>query len=135
MKVRSIFPPILQRHQQLVRQAEFRRSPRIAFLLRFRFQHVHPFSKGVWANAAQPFERFGFEMLNLLLGHRLCLLDLFVLIFQTFARGLLIAFHQSAYRNFKWFYTQLVCRYWRKAFPGLVSYNRSVEWMPSALIP
>jgi transposase len=103
--------------------------------LRFRFQHVHPFSKGVWANAAQPFERFGFEMLNLLLGHRLCLLDLLVLIFQTFARGLLIAFHQSAYRNFKWFYTQLVCRYWRKAFPGLVSYNRSVEWMPSALIP
>ncbi len=30
---------------------------------------------------------------------------------------ILIAFHQSAYRNFKWFYTQLVCRYWRKAFP------------------
>lgn len=23
---------------------------------------------------------------------------------------ILIAFHQSAYRNFKWFYTQLVCR-------------------------
>lgn len=48
---------------------------------------------------------------------------------------ILIAFHQSAYRNFKWFYTQLVCRYWRRAFPGLVSYNRFVEWMPSALIP
>ncbi len=32
---------------------------------------------------------------------------------------ILIAFHQSAYRNFKWFYTQLVCRYWRKAFPRL----------------
>ncbi len=30
---------------------------------------------------------------------------------------ILIAFHQSAYRNFKWFYTQLVGRYWRKAFP------------------
>jgi hypothetical protein len=39
----------------------------------------------------------------------------------------LIAFHQSAYRNFKWFYSQLVCRYWRQAFPGLVSYHRFVE--------
>lgn len=48
---------------------------------------------------------------------------------------ILIAFHQSAYRNFKWFYSQLVCRYWRKAFPGLVSYHRFVEWMPLALIP
>lgn len=48
---------------------------------------------------------------------------------------ILIAFHQSAYRNFKWFYTQLVCCYWRDAFPGLVSYNRFVEWMPSALVP
>lgn len=48
---------------------------------------------------------------------------------------ILIAFHQSAYRNFKWFYTQLVCRYWRRAFPGLVSYQRFVEWMPSTLMP
>ncbi len=48
---------------------------------------------------------------------------------------ILIAFHQSAYRNFKWFYTQLVCRYWRNAFPQLVSYQRFVEWMPSTLIP
>lgn len=31
---------------------------------------------------------------------------------------ILIACHQSASRNFKWFYTQL-CRYWGKAFPGL----------------
>lgn len=37
---------------------------------------------------------------------------------------ILIAFHQSAYRNFKWFYTQLVCRYWSQAFPRLVSYQR-----------
>jgi transposase len=48
---------------------------------------------------------------------------------------ILIAFHQSAYRNFKWFYTQLVCCQWRNAFPGLVSYHRFVEWMPSTLIP
>lgn len=48
---------------------------------------------------------------------------------------ILIAFHQSAYRNFKWFYTQCVCRHWRNAFPRLVSYQRFVEWMPSVLIP
>jgi transposase len=48
---------------------------------------------------------------------------------------ILIAFHQSAYRNFKWFYTQFVCRYWRRAFPRLVSYQRFVEWMLSTLIP
>ncbi|HEY9764505.1 MAG TPA: IS982 family transposase [Trichocoleus sp.] len=59
-------------------------------------------------------------------SRRLCLSEVMTI---------LIAFHQSAYRNFKWFYTQLVCRYWRNAFPGLVSYNRSVEWIPSALIP
>jgi hypothetical protein len=46
---------------------------------------------------------------------------------------ILIAFHQSAYRNFKAFYTQMVCRYWRTAFPGLVSYSRFIEWMPSTL--
>lgn len=59
-------------------------------------------------------------------ARRLCLSEIMTI---------LIAFHQSAYRNFKWFYTQLVCRYWRNAFPGLVSYNRFVEWIPSALIP
>ncbi len=36
---------------------------------------------------------------------------------------------------FKWFYNHLVCSYWRKAFPALVSYNRFVEWMPSVLLP
>ncbi len=48
---------------------------------------------------------------------------------------IVIAFHQSAYRNFKAFYKQLVCRYWRNAFPALVSYNRFIEWMPSLLLP
>lgn len=28
-----------------------------------------------------------------------------------------------------------VCCDWRDAFPGLVTYNRFVEWMPSTLIP
>jgi hypothetical protein len=48
---------------------------------------------------------------------------------------ILIAFHSSAYRNFKAFYTQKVCVHWHSAFPGLVSYQRFVEWMPSALVP
>lgn len=48
---------------------------------------------------------------------------------------ILIAFHSSAYRNFKAFYTQMVRVHWRSAFPGLVSYQRFVEWMPSALVP
>lgn len=48
---------------------------------------------------------------------------------------ILIAFHQLGYRNFKTFYTQHVCVYWQAAFPGLVSYNRFVEWIPSVLFP
>ena len=48
---------------------------------------------------------------------------------------LLIWFHTSQYRTFKAFYQQPVCRHLRGAFPGLVSYGRFVEFMPSALIP
>ncbi|MBF2089867.1 MAG: IS982 family transposase [Synechococcales cyanobacterium K44_A2020_017] len=59
-------------------------------------------------------------------SRRLCLSEIMTI---------LIAFHQSAHRNFKWFYTQQVCCDWRDAFPGLVSYNRFVEWIPSTLIP
>ncbi len=46
-----------------------------------------------------------------------------------------IAFHLSAYKNFKAFYLEVVSCYWCKAFPNLVSYNRFVEWQPSTLIP
>jgi transposase len=48
---------------------------------------------------------------------------------------ILVSFHQQHYRNFKAFYCQHVSVYWRSAFPRLVSYNRFVEWMPSALLP
>lgn len=48
---------------------------------------------------------------------------------------LLIAFHQHHYRNFKHFYLDHVCVYWREYFPGLPSYQRFVEWMPSTLLP
>lgn len=48
---------------------------------------------------------------------------------------ILIAFHQSHYRNFKAYYMDQVLKYWRPEFPGLVSYNRFVEYIPSALVP
>ncbi|RME01444.1 MAG: IS982 family transposase [Bacteroidetes bacterium] len=48
---------------------------------------------------------------------------------------LLIWFHQSHYRNFKAFYVEHVCKHLRAAFPGLVSYSRFVELIPSTLIP
>jgi Transposase DDE domain len=46
-----------------------------------------------------------------------------------------IAFHQSSYRNFKTFYIEKVRAHWRPQFPGLVSYNRFVELVPSTLVP
>ena len=48
---------------------------------------------------------------------------------------ILIAFHQSHYRNFKHFYLINVRHHWRQAFPLAVSYQRFVAWMPSNLIP
>jgi transposase len=48
---------------------------------------------------------------------------------------LLVAFHQSSYRNFKAYYIEKVQLQWRSAFPGLVSYGRFVEWIPSTLLP
>lgn len=47
---------------------------------------------------------------------------------------LLVAFHQSQFRNFKTFYLGFVCSHWRKAFPALVSYNRFIEYIPSILL-
>jgi len=48
---------------------------------------------------------------------------------------ILIYFHQSHYRNFKAYYCQHVLPHLRREFPGLVSYQRFVEYIPSALIP
>ena len=48
---------------------------------------------------------------------------------------ILIAFHQSYYRNFKRYYLDHVCVYWAQEFPKLPSYQRFVEWMPSTLLP
>ncbi len=48
---------------------------------------------------------------------------------------ILVSFHQHSYRNFKHFYEKHVGVYWRQAFPGLPSYQRFVDWMPSSLMP
>jgi hypothetical protein len=48
---------------------------------------------------------------------------------------IVIAFHCSGYRNFKTYYREQVCQHWRAEFPGLVSYTRFVEFMPSTLLP
>src|SRR5262245_58703428 len=48
---------------------------------------------------------------------------------------ILIHFHQAPYRTFKAYYTQQVLGQWRAEFPGLVSYSRFVELIPSVLVP
>jgi len=48
---------------------------------------------------------------------------------------IIIYFHQSRYRNFKAYYTEHVCKHLRREFPNLVSYERFVILMPSALGP
>ena len=48
---------------------------------------------------------------------------------------ILVSFHQQSYRNFKHFYQKHVCRYWRGEFPGLPSYQRFIDWIPSTLMP
>lgn len=48
---------------------------------------------------------------------------------------ILIHFHQSHYRDFKAFYTRYVQLHLRSEFPGLVSYTRFIEFIPSAVVP
>src|ERR1044071_7710768 len=48
---------------------------------------------------------------------------------------IIVWFQQSGYRTFKDYYRKEVCQHLRDEFPNLVSYNRFVELMPSALIP
>lgn len=46
---------------------------------------------------------------------------------------ILIYFHLSHYRNFKHYYLEHVQKYLRPEFPGLVSYTRFVELIPTVL--
>ena len=54
---------------------------------------------------------------------------------QSEIMTVLIWFHHSPYRDFKAYYLQHVCVHLRDAFPGLVSYSRFVELIPSMLLP
>ena len=47
---------------------------------------------------------------------------------------IMIAFHQSGFRNFKTFYLGYVCSHLQAEFPGLVSYHRFIEFIPSSLV-
>ena len=48
---------------------------------------------------------------------------------------ILIYFHQAQYRHFKAFYLLHLCRHCRSEFPDLLSYNRFVALIPTALMP
>ena len=48
---------------------------------------------------------------------------------------ILIMYHLSRYRTFKWYYTKHIMIHQRKDFPDLVSYNRFVEIMKFAFVP
>lgn len=48
---------------------------------------------------------------------------------------ILIYFHPAQYRHFKAFYLLPICRHCRGEFPNLLSYNRFVALIPTALRP
>jgi hypothetical protein len=48
---------------------------------------------------------------------------------------IVVWFHISGYRTFKWYYIHHVCTHLRGEFPHLVSYSRFIELMPSAIVP
>ena len=48
---------------------------------------------------------------------------------------IVVCFHLSQYRTFKWYYKNHVCEHLREYFPRLVSYNRFVEIMQSVVVP
>lgn len=49
------------------------------------------------------------------------------------AMTIVILFHQSGFRFFKYFYCQMVIPFWKTAFQKLLSYNRFIEIMPHCL--
>lgn len=48
---------------------------------------------------------------------------------------ILIMYHLSGYKTFKWYYTKHVMIHHRKDYPDIISYNRFVEIMKFALVP
>jgi hypothetical protein len=48
--------------------------------------------------------------------------------------AILVLFHRSGFRDLKRFYTKVVCKYWHRDFPDLLSYNRFVEVQRDSLV-
>ena len=48
---------------------------------------------------------------------------------------IIVAFHMSNYRTFKHFYINYVQKYWKDAFPNLVSYHRFIALQKTAILP
>ena len=48
---------------------------------------------------------------------------------------ILIRFHSGGFRCFKHYYKEYVCKYLKKLFPRLVSYNRLVELEKEVCFP
>ncbi len=48
---------------------------------------------------------------------------------------ILIWFHHSGFRNFKWFYTESILKHHQKEFPTAVCYARFVQLVPRILVP
>lgn len=46
---------------------------------------------------------------------------------------ILVYYHQSGFRTFKWFYQKHVQRYWQSEFPKLLIYKRFIEVIPEVL--
>ena len=49
------------------------------------------------------------------------------------ALTIVVLFHKSGFRFFKYFYCQMIVPFWKSAFPKLLSYNRFIEIMPRCL--
>jgi len=48
---------------------------------------------------------------------------------------IVVFFHLSNHRTFKWYYKHLICDQMKDLFPKRLSYNRFVELMQSAIVP
>ncbi len=48
---------------------------------------------------------------------------------------IVIFFHLSNYKNFKYFYLEKICKDYVDCFPNIVSYNRFIELMPKVFVP
>lgn len=48
---------------------------------------------------------------------------------------IVIFFHLSSYKNFKYFYLEKICKDYADYFPNIVSYNRFIELMPKVFVP